>query len=178
MKIIGGKYKGRKIEGYNIQGTRPTMDKVRESLFATIQDHIKEKVVLDLFAGTGALGFEALSWGASFCYMNDYHKKCTQTIQKTKQNLQIEKIDIKTMPYQKALSCYQKNKIQFDILFLDPPYAGHLISDCINEIKKKDLIKKKGLIICEYETEIIQSPYPIWKEKTYGKKKITIYKNI
>ncbi len=177
MKIISGKYKGRNIEGYNIVGTRPTMDRVRESLFAMIQSHIKGNIILDLFAGTGALGLEALSEGAEFCYLNDHNPKCTSIIKKMQKRLEIQNIDIKTLDYQKALSYYQEKNIIFDLIFLDPPYLAHNCSNILKEIEEKNLIKPNGLIVCEYEKENINSPYPIYKEKKYGRKTITIYRN-
>ena len=76
MKVISGTLKGRNIEGYNIDGTRPTMDIVKESLFATIQNNIKNSVVLDLFAGSGQLGIEAISNGAKTCYFIDMPNTC------------------------------------------------------------------------------------------------------
>ena len=82
MKIISGKYKGRNIEGFDIVGTRPTMDRVKESLFATIQNYIDESIVLDLFSGSGNLGLEALSEGAKYAYLVDYNHKAVKTINK------------------------------------------------------------------------------------------------
>ena len=80
MKVISGKLKGRVLKGYNIEGTRPTMDRVKESLFASIQDRIMDSVVLDLFAGSGNLGIEAISNGANKCYFVDNNKICIKTI--------------------------------------------------------------------------------------------------
>ena len=68
MRVISGKYKGKNIMGFNIMGTRPTMDRVKESMFGMIQNNIKNSVCLDLFAGSGSLGIEALSNGAKMCY--------------------------------------------------------------------------------------------------------------
>ena len=82
MKIISGTLKGRKINGYDIEGTRPTMDRVKESLFGMIQEYVKESLCLDLFAGSGNLGLEAISNGAKMCYFNDKNIKCIKTIQK------------------------------------------------------------------------------------------------
>ena len=76
MKVISGLLKGRNIEGFDIEGTRPTMDRVKESLFSSIQDYIPDAVCLDLFAGSGNLGFEAISNGCKYCYFND-HKGCS-----------------------------------------------------------------------------------------------------
>ena len=75
MKVISGKYKGRVLEGFDINGTRPTMDRVKESLFGTIQNYVPNSIVLDLFSGSGNLGIEALSEGASFAYLVDCNKK-------------------------------------------------------------------------------------------------------
>ena len=73
-KVISGILKGRNISGYNIEGTRPTMDRVKESVFGIIQDYIDKSVVLDLFSGSGNLGIEALSNGAEIVYFNDYNR--------------------------------------------------------------------------------------------------------
>ena len=75
MKVISGLYKGRIIEGFDMDGTRPTMERVKESLFATIQNNINGAVVLDLFSGSGNLGIEALSEGAKYAYLVDYNVK-------------------------------------------------------------------------------------------------------
>lgn len=80
MKIISGKYKGRNIIGYDIEGTRPTMDRVKESLFAMIQNYIKDSNCLDLFSGSGNLGLEALSEGAKSCTFIDENKIAIKTI--------------------------------------------------------------------------------------------------
>ena len=74
MRVISGYLKGRNILGYNTPGTRPTMDRVKESMFAIVQDYIKDSVCLDLFAGTGNLGIEAISNGAKKVYFNDRNK--------------------------------------------------------------------------------------------------------
>ena len=80
-KVISGSLKGRVIKGYDISGTRPTMDRVKESLFAMIQNYLKDSIVLDLFSGSGNLGIEALSNDAKIVYFNDYNKICTKTIE-------------------------------------------------------------------------------------------------
>ena len=80
MKVISGKYKGRVLEGFDISGTRPTMDRVKESIFGMIQTWVNDSVVLDLFAGSGNLGIEALSEGAKTIYLADKNKNAGQVI--------------------------------------------------------------------------------------------------
>ena len=119
MKIISGSLKGRIIKGYDIEGTRPTMDRVKESLFGMIQTYISDKVVLDLFAGTGNLGFEAISNGAKLCIFNDKNKKCTSLI---KENINIFNIKSKAvvlnLDCKKALEYIKENNIKLDLVFL------------------------------------------------------------
>ena len=111
MRIISGKLKGLIIEGFTIDGTRPTMDRVKESLFAMLGQAIEESICLDLFAGSGNLGIEALSNGASEVYFVDYNKIATQTIHK---NLDKAKINhpewIFQMDYLEALHYFQKKR--------------------------------------------------------------------
>lgn len=179
MKIISGKFKGKVIKGYDIDGTRPTMDRVKESLFATIQDYISSSTVLDLFSGTGNLGLEALSNGANYCYFNDINIKCTKFIKNTIDNLGISsECMILNMNYKSALKYYIKNNIKFDIIFLDPPYKMEVLNEVINIIKENNLITKNGLIVCEIDNLYLNIDYyEKIKEKKYGSKYIVIYKN-
>ena len=89
MKVISGILKGRNITGYEIVGTRPTMDRVKESIFSMIQDNVKESMVLDLFAGSGNYGIEAISNYAKFVYFNDYNKECIKVIRKNLDNFNV-----------------------------------------------------------------------------------------
>ena len=90
MRVISGKYKGRVLEGFELKGTRPTMDRVKESLFATIQNNVKNSVVLDLFAGSGQLGIEAISNGANICYFIDNNKEVIKVLNQNISNLNIK----------------------------------------------------------------------------------------
>ena len=103
MKIISGKYKGRNIEGHNLDGTRPTMERVKESLFAIIQNNLNNSIVLDLFAGSGNLGIEALSEGASFAYLVDYNIKAFKIIKKNIEIINITNAEVLNFDYLKAL---------------------------------------------------------------------------
>ena len=107
MRVISGYLKGRNILGYNIPGTRPTMDRVKESMFASIQDYIDNSTVLDLFCGTGSLGIEALSMGASRCYFVDNNKDILRYLNKNINNLGINRDlnTFKTTLTNRGLTC-------------------------------------------------------------------------
>lgn len=177
MRVISGKYKGKNIEGFNINGTRPTMDRVKESLFGTIQNYVKESIVLDLFAGSGSLGIEALSNGSKICYFVDNGREIKKILQKNL--IGIEGSVFVDLDYKKALDDFKKKKIQFDIIFLDPPYYEHLINNAIELIKENNLLAPNGIIVCEFVDEKINDcGYELIKDKKYGDKYIHIYKNV
>ena len=173
MRIISGKYKGKKIDGFDIEGTRPTMDRVKESLFGIIQNNLKDSICLDLFSGSGSLGIEALSNGASICYFVDKNKQILNIL---KNNLKgIENSILIEKEYLMALE-ELKNK-KFDVIFLDPPYKDNLITPSIKKIIELNMLNKDGIIVCEYENEDIKCDLKLIKDKKYGSKKVKIYKN-
>ena len=178
MRIISGKYKGKKIDEYNIDGTRPTMDRVKESVFGTIQTHLKSSICLDLFAGSGSLGIEALSNGAKKCYFVDSNIKVTNILKRNIKSLNIlEDYEIINDDYKTALVYFKNNNIKFDLFFLDPPYKFSYINEALNKIYEYNLLNDNGYIICEYENEIINNNYfDLVKEKKYGNKYVKIYK--
>lgn len=161
MRIISGKYKGKQLQGFDIEGTRPTMDRVKESLFGMIQNNIKDSICLDLFAGSGSLGIEALSNGAKKCYFVDKHKDISQILKKNL--VGIDNSVFIQKDYQIALQ--ELKGIQFDVIFLDPPYKENLINPAVKLILEYDLLKTNGIIICEYEEEELNIPLTILKEK-------------
>ena len=175
MRIISGKYKGKNLIGFDIEGTRPTMDRVKESLFGMIQNKVKNSVVLDLFAGSGSLGIEALSNGANTVYFIDNNIELINIIKKNTSSMNDE-IHIYKSDYSSALEMFKNSNIKFDIIFLDPPYKLNLINDCLEKIVKYDLLNKDGIVVCEYENEAIESNiFKLIKEKKYGSKKIKIF---
>ena len=175
LRVISGKYKGKNLIGFNIDGTRPTMDRVKESLFGIIQNKIKDSVVLDLFAGSGSLGIEAISNGASEAYFIDNNIELINIIKKNTSDMK-EKIHIMRSDYKTVLELLKNSNMKFDIIFLDPPYKLNLINDCLNKINEYNLLNKNGVIVCEYETKNIQNDtFKLIKEKKYGSKKIKIF---
>lgn len=173
MRIISGKYKGKKLNGFNIEGTRPTMDRVKESLFGMIQTYIPDSIVLDLFAGSGALGLEAVSNGAKECYLIDNNIEAIKTIKENSQNFE-EQLNIIHIDYKRFLKTTNK---KFDIIFLDPPYKEKQLDTSLRIIEERGLLNENGIVICEYEIGEPHTNLELIKEKSYGPKKIKIYKN-
>jgi len=174
MRVISGIYKGRKLESISNDKVRPTTDKNKESMFAMIQQKIKESVCLDLFSGSGQLGIEALSNGAKECYFVDIN---TKYILINLKNLDIKAKIIKK-DYIEALKYFYKNNIKFDIVLLDPPYNKKMIDKSVQLIKEHNLLNENGYIICEADkNEVLQIKMDIYKNKSYGNSKVVIYKN-
>ena len=182
MRVISGLYKGRNILGYNILGTRPTMDRVKMSIFSMIQSKLPDSICLDLFAGSGSYGIEAISNLAKFVYFNDFNKLCIKTILKNLNNFNItDKYNLLSLDYKKCLEYLKKNKLKFDIVFLDPPYK----LDCLNEIllylETNHLLNKKCLVIVEFTNDNLAANYGnlfLKKEKKYGDKLVYIYEEV
>lgn len=179
MKVISGSLKGRVIKGYDILGTRPTMDRVKESLFAMIQDRIKESVCLDLFAGSGNLGIEAISNGACLVYFVDNNKKAINVIKDNLINFNIlDKSKILNIDYKDALRHFSSTNTSFDLIFIDPPYNMKVIEEILEFISLNKLLNKDGQVICECDDFSLKEKYNnlvMVKQKKYANKMVYIY---
>lgn len=177
MRVISGKYKGKNINGFNIMGTRPTMDRVKESMFGMIQNSIKGSICLDLFAGSGSLGIEALSNGARECYFVENSKNIFDIL---KSNLSgVDCFNLLKKDYMEALSDFCKDGIKFDLVFLDPPYKLNLINGVLKYFYDNNLISDGGIIVCEFEDEDVTSEYfELVKSRQYGTKNVKIFKKL
>ena len=149
MRVISGKARGTKLSSIESLSTRPTLDRVKESLFNIIQNNLKGAVILDLFAGSGQLGIEALSRGADKAYLCDINRDAVKMI---KQNLEKTKLKDKAVvineDYKKALRTLNTNE-KFDIIFIDPPYKEDIAVDSIIEIIHESRLKENGIMIIE-----------------------------
>lgn len=180
MKVISGLLKGRVIEGYNIDGTRPTMDRVKESIFAMLGDKIRDSIVLDLFAGSGNYGIEAISLGAKQVYFNDNNIEAIEVIKKNINKFQItNKSIILKNDYQKCLDNLKTSNIKFDLVFLDPPYKMNVINDILEYLVKFNLLKQDSFVVVELLNDNLNEKYNKlvkYKNRKYGDKIVYIYK--
>lgn len=178
MRIVSGKYKGKKIAGYDLLGTRPTMDRVKESLFAMLQPILTDSICLDLFAGSGNLGFEALSQGAKEVVLVDKNYQALQVMKKNAALLQIEeKISFYQGDFKKILAQLQGRK--FTLIFLDPPYETDYIDQALTLIHTYQLLTDQGWIVLESnDPSKVEPPpgYELIKYRKYGDKYISIIK--
>ena len=173
MRIISGKYKHKKIDGFSLKNTRPTMDRVKESMMAMIQDYIPNSTVLDLFAGTGNLGIEALSMGAKEGYFVDIDHEAIKTIKNNLMGIEESHIVLKK-DYNQAIKYFMDNNIKFDIILLDPPYNKIDLDKLINKILDNNLLNKDGIIVVEAQEQL---NFNIIKQKKISDKTISVIKS-
>lgn len=180
MKVISGYLKGRNIDGYMVETTRPTMARVKESMFASIQNNIDSSIVLDLFCGSGSLGIEAISMGAEKCYFVDNNKNIIKYLNKNINNLNINnKSIIVEKDYKDALLYFKNNNIKFDIVLVDAPYKMEVMEEVVILINKYDLISNDGLVVLEYSFDKLKDKYDnleLVKFKKYSDKYVSIYR--
>lgn len=149
MRIIAGNYRTRVLKEVNQLSTRETKDRVKESIFNSITPYLYGARVLDLFAGSGSLGFEAISRGSEFVEFSDSNSTAIKVIRSNASSLGVLKqCRITQSDYKEYLaSC---NSV-FDVILLDPPYALNCLDDVIRIITLKKLLSDNGIIVCLYD---------------------------
>jgi len=181
MRIISGLARGTKLYTLEGENTRPTLDRVKEPLFSIIQNYIKDSVVLDLFAGSGALGLEALSRGAKKAVLCDKSYEAIEIIKKNINKTHFEeKTKVLCMDYKKCLSSVAD---KFDIIFIDPPYKLDIAVNSVEIILDNNLLSPDGIIIIETDEEEREiqkiknlSNIEIINLRTYGRVKLIFLK--
>ncbi len=175
MRVISGSARGRVLKTLEGEATRPTTDRVKESIFNIIQFDIEGRRVLDLFAGSGQLAIEAISRGAKSAVVVDSASKACEIISE----------NIKKCGFSDEIRLYKgdytgvlNGNERFDVIFLDPPYKSGLLNKALSQIIGFDILSNGGIIVCETErnTEIpeFSAPYDIRREYLYGNTKITV----
>ena len=149
MRIIGGTAKSRKIKVPRIHGTRPTLDNVKEALFNILGEFIQGKTLLDLYAGSGSLGIEALSRGAKSITLVDSNPKCIFVIRDNLKNLGFsKKALVLNLKAGQAIELFSRTKKRFDLVILDPPYG--MAKKSLNMLAKSDILKSHSFIVVEH----------------------------
>lgn len=155
MRIISGKYGGRVLKSKIPMSIRPTTDRLRERIFNILFNHIdwsNKPIVSDIFAGSGALGFEAISLGAQHCYFFEKNKKAIDLIINNAEDLRINQdgYTIFKSDALKELKNLQNTNIFFDLCFIDPPYFKNLVLKALESILFSKLIHKNSIIVIEH----------------------------
>ena len=180
MRIIAGKYRGTRLITPQLN-TRPSSDRLKESLFNTLQQSCTNQKWLDLFAGSGAIALEALSRGAAFAVMNDQSLGAISAINTNVKKMSVQEHSIVlNLEAKQACQLLNKQKYSFDVIFCDPPYDLS-IQDVLNEITTSYLVKHKTKIIIEQakgdQEYALSEGFVKIKERVIGQSMYRIYEN-
>ena len=181
LRIIGGTWRSRRLQFIDSPKIRPTPDRVRETLFNWLANDINGSVCLDLFAGSGVLGFEAISRGADHVVLVEEDPRIAATLNEQKDLFNTQQIDVRN---QNALTYLQNVKQQYDVIFLDPPFDSDLLEKVIPMIFKQKLLNVNGLLYVESAAqqksiknlEILLEALNCIREKVSGEVRYALYK--
>ncbi|MBF0223844.1 MAG: 16S rRNA (guanine(966)-N(2))-methyltransferase RsmD [Desulfobacterales bacterium] len=180
LRIIAGALKGKKLDTIDGKKVRPTSGKVREAVYSIISTQISDAIVLDLFAGTGAMGIEAISRGANKSIFIDNFTNSLSTIKKNVTKCRIEnQSSIIKWDILRNLSCISYDKPLFDIVFIDPPYGKNIVNQVLTNLHMSKCLKPEALIIVEHsKEENILNEYIDFKrydQRKYGQTFVSFY---
>ena len=177
VRIIGGRFRGKKLHFPDLPNLRPTSDRIRETVFNWLMNDIQDKNCLDAFAGSGALGFEAYSRGACSVTMIE---KARQAVFKLKENA--ESLAMLNRPVKvhqmDSIHFLKSTQSVFDIIFLDPPFKDNQMSECIEIITQRELLSPDGILYIESpkEVKMPEKKWQIIKQKKSGQVTYALYK--
>jgi 16S rRNA (guanine966-N2)-methyltransferase len=179
MRILRGTAKGRKLVAVKAKGIRPTRDDVKESIFSMIQGHVEAAVVLDLFAGTGNLGLEALSQGAKRAIFVEKEKVPLRALMR---NIDLcgfrDRADVISRDAEMALKLLRRRAEKLDLVFIDPPYGSGYVGKTLRFISAHDMVNDGGMVVVEHSSG--EAPADQWgmfslkRQKRHGDTTITI----
>ncbi len=182
MRIIAGEYRSRKINMPKDAGVRPTKDRIREALFNIMSPVIKDAVVLDLFAGSGAFGLEAISRGAERAVFVDVSAGCIETIKSNISALGIgsQKVDVVKGDAMRTLSGLERRGELFDIVLADPPYYEDMVKKCLIKLDAYAILTQNCIVVCEHHRndalpEGLKN-LTLFRTATYGDIDLSFYK--
>lgn len=178
IRLISGQWKGKKLPVKDKQGLRPTTDRTKETLFNWLMYDIRDANCLDCFSGSGSLGFEALSRYAKYCTFLELDKQVSQQLQV---NLNTLNIDNAQVIQSDSLQYLNKTAtLQYDIVFIDPPFNQNLAQPCIEQLEVQGYLSKNSLIYIEVENTLVSLSTPnnwsLLKEKISGQVRYQLFK--
>ncbi len=181
MRIVAGEFGSRKLETLKGTNTRPTLDKVREAVFSSLGGFFDGGNFLDVYAGSGAVGLEALSRGCRFAVLNDMSRDAYKVILSNVNKLKVEdRCKVYAVSDMKLLNLLSKKDMKFDLVYLDPPYAKEKNQKVMKKLCELDLLNDGAVVIVEslkedvYDEEV--ADLTMVKVATYGISKVTYYR--
>lgn len=179
MKVVSGKFRGLNLKAVPTNNTRPTSAKVKEAVFSMLSPYMVDGVALDLFAGTGSLGIEAVSRGYQQAYLVDKAYKAINTIKENVEKTREEDsfVVIKSSATE-ALKKFEDERVKFDLVFLDPPYRMKITEQIISDMVDNDLLNDGAVIVDEtdYDINLELEQIELIKEKRYKDTKVAMYR--
>jgi 16S rRNA (guanine(966)-N(2))-methyltransferase RsmD len=177
VRIIAGEARGRKLKSVPGTDTRPTSDRVKEAMFSILQFHLEGRRILDLYAGTGQLGIEALSRGARECVFVEQSAAAVSVIRENTKLFDKRAV----VRAGEALRWLEDSNERFDIILLDPPFGTKLVEKTLNKLFAKDMLNTGGFILCEAGKDAVppvpQERYRLKKVYDYGSRVLILYEN-
>lgn len=182
MRIISGKAKGTKLLTLDGLNTRPTAERTKEAIFSMLRFELDGRTVLDLFAGSGQMGLEAVSCGAASAVLCDKERDAVSVITKNVEKTHMQdKCTVVCADYTECIRRMAALGKRFDLIFLDPPYASTMIRDALDALRHEDLMKPTTLIVCESGTPnptedapSLAAAFNVIKQSRYGVAHVTI----
>lgn len=176
VRIIAGKYRGRKLPVLMADGLRPTTDRVKETVFNWLMPYVVDANCVDCFAGSGSLGFEALSRGAQSTQFYELNKNASQQLA---QNIKLLNADNASVSRGSCLQLLVKPEQAYDLVFIDPPFRQNLVAQVTDILEKQDCLADDAIIYVEAESELthlaIPSNWQLLKEKVAGQVAYRLY---
>lgn len=176
FRIIAGLHRGRKLEFPAVANLRPTPDRVRETLFNWLLDACQQGRCLDLFAGAGSLGLEALSRGALDCTFIEHNKNAAQAITDNSMRLQLSQVKVLASTLPQAIEHLNG---KYNVVFIDPPYALDIINDCVQQLIEHQLLDDKAWLYIENDSHspaiILPKAFSLHREKIFGQVRSALF---
>ena len=181
IKIIGGNLRGQRIQVPKGGHVRPTSNKVREAIFNVLQSRVRwqETLAIDLFAGSGALGFEALSRGAKSCFLIEKNRKTWESLQTSIKQLRVSDNQVQLIYGSAQMFLKSEQKFMHPcVLFVDPPYFQEQYTSILGEIEECAFIQQQSIIMVESDKAIevsIPRSWELFQERVYGRIQLRYY---